>query len=45
MCIRDRDYTVVHGRVTVRQGHLVTVDEEKVAAEANAKCRDYLAQA
>ena len=39
------DYTVVHGRVTVRQGRLVTVDEERVAAEANAKCRDYLAKA
>ena len=38
------DYTVVHGRVTVRQGRLVTVDEERVAAEANAKCRDYLAK-
>ena len=39
------DYTVVHGRVTVRQGRLVTVDEERVAAEANAKYRDYLAKA
>ena len=39
------DCTVVHGRVTVRQGRLVTVDEEKVAAEANAKCRAYLAKA
>ena len=39
------DYTVVHGRVTVRQGRLVTVDEERVTAEANAKCRDYLAKA
>ena len=37
------DYTVVQGRVTVRQGHLVTVDEELVAREANNKCRDYLA--
>ena len=39
------DCTVVHGRVTVRQGRLITVDEEKVAAEANAKCRAYLAKA
>ena len=39
------DCTVVHGRVTVWQGRLVTVDEEKVAAEANAKCRAYLAKA
>ena len=37
------DYTVVQGRVTVRQGHLVTVNEELVAREANNKCRDYLA--
>ena len=37
------DYTVVQGRVTVRQGHLVTVDEELVARDANNKCRDYLA--
>ena len=38
------DYTVVHGRVTVRDGRLVTVDEEKVAQEANDKCRAYLAK-
>ena len=25
------DYTVVHGRVTVAQGHLMTVDEERLA--------------
>jgi len=39
------DYTVVHGRVTVRDGRLVTVDEERVAREANDKCRAYLAKA
>ena len=39
------DYTVVQGRVTVRQGHLVTVDEELVAREANNKCRAYLTRA
>ena len=39
------DYTVVHGRVTVRDGRLVTVDEERVAQEANDKCRAYLAKA
>ena len=38
------DYTVVHGRVTVRQDHLVTVDEARVAEEANRKCKAYLAQ-
>lgn len=37
------DYTVVHGRVTVRDGHLVTVDEERIARQANEKCRAYLA--
>ena len=29
------DYTVVNGRVIVEQGHLVTVDEEKIARDAN----------
>lgn len=37
------DCTVVHGRVTVRDGHLVTVDEERIARQANEKCRAYLA--
>ena len=36
------DYTVVHGRVTVEHGHLVTVDEEKLTHDAEAKCRAYL---
>ena len=36
------DYTVVQGRVTVEQGHLVTVDEELLAREAEEKCRAYL---
>lgn len=37
------DYTVVQGRVTVEGGRLVTVDEESLAWEADAKCRAYLA--
>ena len=37
------DYTVVHGRVTVEGGRLVTVDEDRLAREADAKCRAYLA--
>ena len=37
------DYTVVQGRVTVEDGRLVTVDEERLAREADAKCRAYLA--
>ena len=36
------DYTVVHGRVTVREGRLATVDEARVAEAANAKCKAYL---
>jgi cytosine/adenosine deaminase-related metal-dependent hydrolase len=36
------DYTVVHGRVTVRRGRLTGVDEEKLAAEAGKACREYL---
>ena len=37
------DYTVVQGRVTVEHGRLVTVDEERLAREADARCRAYLA--
>ena len=37
------DYTVVQGRVTVEGGRLVTVDEARLAREADAKCRAYLA--
>ena len=37
------DCTVVHGRITVQNGRLVTVDEEALAREANEKCRKYLA--
>ena len=36
------DCTIVHGRVTVQDGHLVHVDEGKLAHEANDKCRAYL---
>ena len=36
------DYTVVHGRVTVEQGHLATIGEEALAHAAEAKCRAYL---
>ncbi len=38
------DYTVVHGRVTVAHGQLVTVDEEQLAHDAGAKCRAYLSR-
>ena len=36
------DYTVVQGKITVRQGRLATVDEERVAETANKKCAAYL---
>ena len=36
------DCTIVHGKVTVKDGHLTRIDEERVAAEAEAKCRSYL---
>ena len=36
------DWTVVNGRVVVREGRLVSVDEERVAEEARACCRAYL---
>ena len=37
------DYTIVHGKVTVRDGRLVTIDEAQIAEEANRKCGQYLA--
>ena len=36
------DYTVVNGRITVRRGRLAALDEEALAAEADACCRRYL---
>jgi hypothetical protein len=38
------DYTVVHGKVTVEHGRLACVDEEKLAFEAQEKCRSYLGE-
>ena len=38
------DYTVVHGRVVVEHGSLAAVDEERLAREANEKCKAYLAR-
>ncbi len=37
------DYTVVNGRVTVRKGRLVSIDEEKTARDAQRVCESYLA--
>ena len=39
------DCTVVNGRVVVQEGHLVTIDEGRVAADARKACADYLAKA
>ena len=39
------DYTVVGGKIVVKDGQLVTIDEEKIAADARSACRDYLARA
>ena len=38
------DYTVVHGNVTVKQGRLATIDEEKTALDAQRVCEGYLAR-
>lgn len=37
------DYTVVNGRIVVKEGRLAAVDEERLAAEARRACREYLA--
>ena len=39
------DWTVVNGRIVVKEGHLVTIDEGRVAADARKACDDYLARA
>ena len=36
------DYTVVNGKITVRQGHLETFDEAALASQANQVCAAYL---
>lgn len=38
------DYTVVNGRVVVRQGRLVSIEEEKETRKADALVREYLAR-
>lgn len=39
------DTTVVNGKVVVQNGRLVTIDEEKIAADANQACVAYLEKA
>ena len=36
------DYTIINGRVAVRQGRLAGLDEEKLAAESRRACEKYL---
>ena len=36
------DWTVVNGKVVVKEGHLATIDEKKIAADARKACADYL---
>ena len=36
------DYTIVHGKITVKEGRLVSIDEEKLSADADRKIKDYL---
>ena len=38
------DYTVVHGKMVVREGRLAAVDEEALAEEARRACRSYLSR-
>ena len=38
------DYTVVNGRITVREGRLARIDEEATAREARVACEKYLGQ-
>ena len=38
------DYTVVNGRITVREGRLARIDEEATAREARVVCEKYLEQ-
>ena len=39
------DYTVVEGRIAVKEGRLVNVNEERVAEQSRAVCAAYLARA
>ena len=36
------DLCMVNGRVTVEKGRITSIDEERTAAEANRKCKEYL---
>ena len=36
------DYTIVNGKITVKEGRLVSIGEEKLSADADRKIKDYL---
>ncbi|MCQ2421199.1 MAG: 8-oxoguanine deaminase, partial [Clostridia bacterium] len=36
------DYTVVHGKITVREGKLTGIDEDVISEQAQKKCNAYL---
>ena len=36
------DYTIVNGKITVKEGRLVNIDEEKLSADADRKIKEYL---
>lgn len=38
------DYTVIQGRIVVKEGHLTTIDEASVAEGARRCCRTYLSR-
>ena len=38
------DYTVVAGKITVKDGHLVTIDEVSTGEQARRCCREYLSR-
>ena len=38
------DYTVVAGKITVKEGHLVTIDEVSTGEQARRCCREYLSR-
>ena len=39
------DYTIVEGRIVVKEGRLIALDEERISAEARRICGAYLARA
>lgn len=41
-CKTPVEYCIVNGKVTIRGGRLTGVDEERLAAESDRKCREYL---